>query len=126
MEINGVSSKAYTSAAASIEEELEQTQPEQTQEFGAAPKEKEQKDVAEFSTSEFDETDVEKKASAYIQNIIFAEGLTDEAKAALNDYLSTFDAAKFIRSYGPFSSSAEISAAMYAVTAGLIKHPQDE
>ena len=31
-----------------------------------------------------------------------------------------------LNEYGPFSSTAEISAAMYAATAGLIKHPQDE
>lgn len=132
MEINGVSSKAYTSAAASTEEEdeLEQTQEEnaseEAKEYGVATKQKEEKDVTQFSLSEYDEDDVEEKAANFIQNILFVGGLTDEAETALTRYMNTFDAAKFIKSFGPFSSASEISAAMYAVTAGMIKYQDEE
>ena len=40
--------------------------------------------------------------------------------------MATFDAARFIKMYGPFTSTAEISAAMYAVTSHMIKYQQDE
>jgi len=132
MEISGVSSKAYTSAAAAAEEEdeLQETQEEnaaeEAKEYGVSTKEKEEKDVTEFSSSDYDESDVEEKASNYIQNILFTNSLTDESVAALQNYLNTFDVAKFIKSYGPFSSAAEISAAMYAATSGLIKHQEEE
>ncbi len=132
MEINGVSSKAYTSAAAATEEEdeLEQTQEEnaseEAKEYGVATKQKEEKDVTQFSSSEYDEDDVEEKAANFIQNILFVGGLTDEAETALTRYMNTFDAAKFIKSFGPFSSASEISAAMYAVTAGMIKYRDEE
>ncbi|MFQ8625160.1 MAG: hypothetical protein ACLSA2_01120 [Candidatus Gastranaerophilaceae bacterium] len=67
-----------------------------------------------------------KKSIKLIQNILFVGGLTDEAETALTRYMNTFDAAKFIKSFGPFSSSSEISAAMYAVTAGMIKYQDEE
>ena len=132
MEINGVSSKAYTSASAAVEEEeeLQETQEEnateEAKEYGVATKQKEEKDTAEFSKTDYDESDVEEKASNFIQNILFVGGLTDEAETALTRYINTFDAAKFIKSFGPFSSSSEISAAMYAVTAGMIKYQDEE
>lgn len=131
MEIFGITSKAYTSAAAAAEEEdeLQETQEEnaaeEAKEYGVAAKEKQEKDVTQFSSSDYDEDDVEEKAINYLKNIMFTTNLTDESSAALQNYLNTFDVAKFIKNYGPFNSSAEISAAMYAVTAGLVKQ-QDE
>ncbi len=128
MEISGVSSKAYTSAAQGVEEdeELEETQEEQAKEYGVSAKEKEEKDVTEFSSSDYSNTDVEEKAQNYLKNILFVGNLTDESKSALTQYMNTFDVAKFIRNYGPFSSTSEISAAMYAATAGMVKHPDSE
>ena len=128
MEISGVSSKAYTSAAQGVEEdeELEETQEEEAKEYGVSAKEKEEKDVTEFSSSDYSNTDVEEKAQNYLKNILFVGNLTDESKSALTQYMNTFDVAKFIRNYGPFSSTSEISAAMYAATAGMVKHPDSE
>jgi hypothetical protein len=131
MEIFGVTSKAYTSAAAAAEDEeklqegQEEKATEEAKEYGVSAKEKQEKDIAQFATSVYDETDVEDKAVNYLKNIMFTTNLTDESSAALQNYLNTFDVAKFIKNYGPFNSSAEISAAMYAVTAGLVKQ-QDE
>ena len=131
MEIFGVTSKAYTSAAAAAEEEdeLQETQEEnaaeEAKEYGVAAKEKQEKDVTQFSSSD-DEDDVEEKAINYLKNIMFTTNLTDESSVALHNYLNTFDVAKFIKNYGPFNSSAEISAAMYAATSGMIKQQQDE
>ena len=128
MEISGVSSKAYTSAAQGVEEdeELEETEEEKAKEYGVSAKEKEEKDVTEFSSSDYSNTDVEAKAQNYLKNILFIGNLTDESKAALTQYLNTFDVAKFIRNYGPFASTSEISAAMYAATAGMVKHPESD
>lgn len=132
MEISGVSSKAYTSAAASVEEEeelqeqQEEKAAEEAKEYGVAAKEKQEKDVAQFATSEYDEADVEEKATNYLKNIMFTTKLTDKSSAALQNYLNTFDVAQFIKTYGPFTSTSEISAAMYAATSGLIKQQQDE
>ena len=123
MEINRVPSKAYTSSVSAIEEDEKQNEI-QTQEFGITPQEEEQKDIVQISTSEFDENNVQEKVYAYIQNIIFTENLTEDSKNALDNYLNTFDVAKFIKMYGPFSSAAEISAAMYAVTSGMIKYQE--
>ena len=124
MEINRVSSKAYTSSASAIEEDEQQNEEVQAHEFGVTPQEEEQKDIVQISTSDFEENNVQEKVSAYIQNIVFTENLTEDSKNALNNYLNTFDVAKFIKMYGPFSSSAEISAAMYAVTSGMIKYQE--
>lgn len=128
MEITGVSSKAYTSASAAVddEEELQETQEEESKEYGVSTKKTEEKDVAEFSSSEYDEDDVQEKAENYLKNLLFAGGLTDEFTAALQNYLNTFDVAKFIKDYGPFSSTSEISAAMYAAVGSMIKQQQDE
>lgn len=125
MEISGVSSKAYTSSAQGVEEEeeLQEAQEEQTKEYGVSAKEK---DVTEFSSSDYGESDVEEKAQNYLKNILFIGNLTEESQAAIANYMNTFDVAKFIKSYGPFASTSEISAAMYAVTAGMIKHPENE
>lgn len=128
MEITGVNTKAYTSASAAVEEdeELQETKEEQTKEYGVSVKEKEEKDTTEFSSSDYDEADVEEKAENYLKNIIFVGGLTDSSAAALQNYLNTFDVAKFIKDYGPFSSTSEISAAMYAAVGSLIKQQEDE
>ena len=128
MEITGVNTKAYTSASAAVEEdeELQETKEEQTKEYGVSVKEKEEKDTTEFSSSDYDEADVEEKAENYLKNLLFAGGLTDASAAALQNYLNTFDVAKFIKDYGPFSSTPEISAAMYAAVGSLIKQQEDE
>ena len=127
MEITGVSSKAYTSAAQGAEEEekLEEIEEQETKEYGVSKKKTEDKDVTEFSSSDYDESDVEEKAQNYLKNILFIGNLTEESQTAISRYMNTFDVAKFIKSYGPFSSTAEISAAMYAATAGMIKHPEE-
>lgn len=128
MEITGVNTKAYTSASAAVEEdeELQEAKEEQTKEYGVSVKEKEEKDTTEFSSSNYDEADVEEKAENYLKNIIFVGCLTDASAAALQNYLNTFDVAKFIKDYGPFSSTSEISAAMYAAVGSLIKQQEDE
>ena len=128
MEISGVSAYTSAAAAAESEEEVKETKQEKTaeKEYGVAAKEKEEKDTAEFSSSDYDESDVDEKAQNYLKNILFVGNLTEESQTAITRYLNNFDVSKFIKSYGPFSSTAEISAAMYAATAGLIKHPEDE
>lgn len=132
MEITGVNSKNYTSAAAAAEEEeelqetKEESASEEAKEYGVATKQKDEKDTAEFTKTDYGEDDVEEKAANFIQNILFVGGLTDEAETALTRYMNTFDAAKFIKSFGPFSSASEISAAMYAVTAGMVKYRDEE
>lgn len=129
MEISGVSSSAYTSAAASVEDEekLQKTKEEQASEESKKT-EKKEGDKVELSSKddEYSESEVEEKVQNYIQNILYTSNLTEASKAQLQQYLNTFDVAKFIKSYGPFNSTAEISAAMYAVTAGLIKRQEDE
>ena len=128
MEITGVNSNAYTSASASVEEdeEMQETQEQEAKEYGVSVKEKEEKDTTEFSSSDYDEADVEEKAENYLKNILFVGGLTEASEAALQNYLNTFDVAKFMKDYGPFTSTSEISAAMYAAVGSLIKQQQDE
>ena len=128
MEITGVNSKAYTSASASVEEdeEMQETQEQEAKEYGVSVKEKEEKDTTEFSSSDYNEADVEEKAENYLKNILFVGGLTEASEAALQNYLNTFDVAKFMKDYGPFTSTSEISAAMYAAVGSLIKQQQDE
>ena len=128
MEITGVNSKAYTSASASVEEdeEMQETQEQEAKEYGVSVKEKEEKDTTEFSSSDYDEADVEEKAENYLKNILFVGGLTEASEAALQNYLNTFDVAKFMKDYGPFTSTSEISGAMDAAVGSLIKQEQDE
>lgn len=129
MEITGVSAKAYTSAAASVEDEEELKEVEEEKESEKSSKtEKQAGDKVELSSKddEYSESDVEDKVSNYIQNILVSSNLTEASKAQLQQYLNSFDVAKFIKSYGPFSSTAEISAALYAVTSGMIKRQEDE
>lgn len=128
MEISGVSAKAYTSAAVAIEEdeELKETQ-EETAVKNAAIAEKAKADKVTISSSDdFSESAVEEKASNYIQNLIATTLLTEDSKAQIIEYLNNFDAAKFIKSYGPFSNTAEVSAALYAVTSGMVKREDEE
>ncbi len=128
MEISGVSAKAYTSAAAAVDEDEELKEAEEEKASQEASKtEKQEGDKVELSSKdEYSETDVEDKVSNYIQNILASGNLTDASIAQLQQYLSTFDVAKFIKSYGPFNSTAEISAALYAVTSGMVKRQEEE
>lgn len=130
MEISGVTG-AYTSAAQGVEEIIDEQDPkkiadEKAKEETAKTKKKEAKDTVELSGSDFDEAGVEEKANNYVKNILVSLNLTDESRALLNKYMATFDTAKFIKNYGPFNSTAEISAAMFAVTSGLIRRQDDE
>ncbi len=130
MEINSISS-AFASAAG-VEETDEQkettkAQEEKSKEESVKAKKREEKDTVDISTtSDYDEDDVEEKAANYIQNLQFVGNLTEESKAALQEYLRTFDASKFIKMYGPFTSTSEVTAAMYAATSGLIRKQEDE
>lgn len=127
MEISGVSAKAYTSAAAAIEEDEELKENEETAAKNVATTEKNEADKVMISSfNDFSESAVEEKASNYIQNLIATTLLTEDSKAQIIEYLNNFDAAKFIRSYGPFSSTAEVSAALYAVTSGMVKRQDEE
>ena len=128
MEISGVSAKAYTSAAAAVDEDEELKEAEEEKASQESSKtEKQEGDKVELSSKdEYSETDVEDKVSNYIQNILASGNLTDASIAQLQQYLSTFDVAKFIKSYGPFNSTAEISAALYAVTSGMVKRQEEE
>ena len=129
MEISGVSSNAYTSAAAAIEEDEELKEAEEEKASQESSKtEKQEGDKVELSsnTDEYSESDVEDKVSNYIQNILASGNLTDASIAQLQQYLNTFDVAKFIKSYGPFTTTAEISAALYAVTSGMVKRQDEE
>ncbi len=128
MEISGVSAKAYTSAAAAVDEDEELKEAEEEKASQESSKtEKQEGDKVELSSKdEYSETDVEDNVSNYIQNILASGNLTDASIAQLQQYLSTFDVAKFIKSYGPFNSTAEISAALYAVTSGMVKRQEEE
>ena len=126
MEISNVSG-AYTSSKiveTDDEKETKKTEEEEAKEQKVT--EKEEKDSVEISSDDFDEESVEDKASNYVANIIANPKLTEESKAVIQQYMATFDAARFIKMYGPFTSTAEISAAMYAVTSHMIKYQQDE
>lgn len=129
MEISGVSAKAFTSAAAAVDEdeELKEAEEEKASQESAKT-EKKEGDKVDLSSKDdgYSDSEVEEKASNYIQNILFTTNLTEASKAQLQQYLNTFDVSKFIKSYGPFTSTAEISAALYAVTSGMIKRQEDE
>lgn len=127
MEVNNVSG-AYTSAS-------KITETEEDEELYVIDEEEEEEETDEVesdtvqlsqASTEYDEDEVEEKAKNYILNILTNPNLTSASAALLNEYMTTFDAAKFIRMYGPFTSTAEISAAMYAVTSGMIKYDEEE
>jgi len=128
MEISGVQAKAYTSAAAAVDEDEKLREAEEEKASQEAVKtEKNEGDKVQISASDdFSQTSVEEKASNYIQNLIATTLLTEESKAQIVNYLNNFDAQKFIKTYGPFSSNAEVSAALYAVTSGMVKRQEEE
>ena len=128
MEISGVQAKAYTSAAAAVDEDEKLREAEEEKASQEAVKtEKNEGDKVQISASDdFSQTSVEEKASNYIQNLIATTLLTEESKAQIFNYLNNFDAQKFIKTYGPFSSNAEVSAALYAVTSGMVKRQEEE
>lgn len=127
MEVNNVTG-TYTSAAKAVETEDEKknkkVQDEQNQENKV--KERDFEDKVELTkTDDFDDAAIQEKANNYAANILANPKLTDEARELIQQYMATFDAAKFIKMYGPFTTTAEVSAAMYAVTSHLVKY-QDE
>jgi len=127
MEVNNVTG-TYTSAAKAVETEDEKknkkVQDEQNQENKV--KERDVEDKVELTkTDDFDDAAIQEKANNYAANILANPKLTDEARELIQQYMATFDAAKFIKMYGPFTTTAEVSAAMYAVTSHLVKY-QDE
>lgn len=126
MEITSATSSkaAYVKGLDDEEEENEEQQVQEEQD--TAVKSKDEGDQVSFASEDLDETTVNDKVSGFIQNLIAASNITDASKAQLQQYLDTFDVAKFIKSYGPFESVRDISAAMYAVTSGLIKYKEEE
>ncbi len=126
MEITSATSSkaAYVKGLDDEEEENEEQQVQE--EKDTAVKSKDAVDQVSFASEDLDETTVNDKVSGFIQNLIAASNITDASKAQLQQYLDTFDVAKFIKSYGPFESVRDISAAMYAVTSGLIKYKEEE
>lgn len=126
MEITSATSSkaAYVKGLDDEEEENEEQQVQE--EKDTAVKSKDAGDQISFASEDLDETTVNDKVSGFIQNLIAASNITDASKAQLQQYLDTFDVAKFIKSYGPFESVRDISAAMYAVTSGLIKYKEEE
>lgn len=126
MEITSATSSkaAYVKGLDDEEEENEEQQVQE--EKDTAVKSKDEGDQVSFASEDLDETTINDKVSGFIQNLIAASNITDASKAQLQQYLDTFDVAKFIKSYGPFESVRDISAAMYAVTSGLIKYKEEE
>lgn len=78
------------------------------------------------NNNEYDNDNVEEKVNNFVQNLLANPKLTDGARADLRKYLQNFDVTKFVKAYGPFESARDISAAMYAVTAGMIKYQDEE
>ncbi len=126
MEISGVSAKAYTSAAAAIEEEIKDVDEKTVAEEAVAVEKAGSDKVMISQTDDFSEKNVEEKASNYIQNLIATTLLTEDSKAQIINYSNNFDASKFIKSYGPFTTTAEVSAALYAVTSGMVRRQDEE
>lgn len=128
MEISGVQPNAYTSAAAAVgEDEKKKEVAEEKTSKETVKTEKQDGDKVQISANDdFSEASVEEKASNYIQNLIATTLLTEESKTQIVNYLNNFDVQKFIKSYGPFSSNAEVSAALYAVTSGMVKRQEEE
>lgn len=129
MEISGIAG-AFAKIAGTEEtdeqKEAKKVQEQKAKEESVKTKKRDEKDTVELSSTDFDEDNVEEKAANYIQNIVFVGNLTEESKAALQRYMNTFDVSKFVKMYGPFSSTSEITAAMYAATSGLIRKQDDD
>ena len=121
---------ATTSKAAYVkglsDEEDEELEEQEVQEENSAVQEKQQADQAAFSASVLTKETIQEKVSGFVQNIIAGSNLTDQSKAELQQYLQTFDVEKFIKDYGPFDSVRDISAAIYALTSGMVKYKEDD
>lgn len=127
MEITSATTSAKANYVKGLDdEEEEEQQTQQTAEEENAVAEAEPDKVTLTQDDTYDEATVEEKVNNYIQNFLANPKLTDAARTALRTYLNDFDAAAFIKSYGPFESVRDISAAMYAVTAGMIKYQEEE
>lgn len=126
MEITSATSSKATYVKGLDDEEEENEEQQVQEEKDTAVKSKDEGDQVSFASEDLDETTINDKVSGFIQNLIAASNITDASKAQLQQYLDTFDVAKFIKDYGPFESVRDISAAMYAVTSGLIKYKEEE
>lgn len=127
MEITSATTSAkanYVKGLDDEEEEEQQTQETAEEENAVAEAEPDKVTLTQDDT--YDEATVEEKVNNYIQNFLANPKLTDAARTALKTYLNDFDAAAFIKSYGPFESVRDISAAMYAATSGMIKYQEEE
>lgn len=124
MEITSATAKSAYVKGLDEEEENEQQEVQEEQE--PAVKVKDEGDKVSFASADLDDTAVSDKVTGFVQNLIVSANLTDESRGQLQKYLDTFNVAKFIKNYGPFESVRDISAAMYAVTSGLIKYQQEE
>lgn len=125
MEITSATNAAKANYVKGLDDEEEEFETEETAEEENAVTDTEPDAVNLTQADTYDEATVEEKVNNYIQNFLANPKLTDGARADLQRYLQDFDAAKFIKTYGPFESTRDISAAMYAVTVGLVKY-QDE
>lgn len=127
MEITSATTSAKANYVKGLdEEEEEEQQTQETAEEENAVAEAEPDKVTLTQDDTYDEATVEEKVNNYIQNFLANPKLTDAARTALKTYLNDFDAAAFIKSYGPFESVRDISAAMYAATSGMIKYQEEE
>ena len=126
MEITSATSAKATYVKGLDDEEEENEEQEVQEEQEPAVTSKEEGDQVSFASEDLDESTVNDKVTGFVQNLIAASNITDASREQLQRYLDTFDVAKFIKSYGPFESVRDISAAMYAVTSGLIKYKEQE
>ncbi len=126
MEITSATTSAkanYVKGLDDEEEEEQQTQATAEEENAVAETEPDKVTLTQDDT--YNEATVEEKVNNYIQNFLANPKLTDAARNALKTYLNDFDAAAFIKAYGPFESVRDISAAMYAATAGMVKYQEE-
>lgn len=126
MEITSATTAKANYVKGRDEEDEDEQQTKQTAEEETAVKDTDPDVVMISKNDTYDDTSVEEKVNNFVQNLLANPKLTDGARGELQRYLQNFDAAKFIKAYGPFESARDISAAMYAVTAGLIKYQDEE
>lgn len=126
MEITSATTAKAAYVKGLTEEDEEEQEEQELQEKDTAVEDKQESDKVAFFAAELNESTIEEKARGYIQNLLVASNLTDQSRAELQRYLQSFDVSKFIKSYGPFESVRDISAALYAVTSGLVKYKNDE